>query len=561
MAEVRLLSEDPETKGVYGRFGPYLRPHRARIVLALLTTALSTGAVVALAPVIGRAVDAVLAGDRTALWAAVIALGALSLARLVLLAAAELQLTRVGENVVRGLRELVVRRIAGAPLRFIEAHRTGDLLRRATGEIADLAQFVRASLPDLLGVVLSLSLTVVVLAAHSWLMTLIVLVVFVPAALVVLRWFDRDADDAFGAQAASEAAMTAQFTEMVAAGETVRLAGGTADRLRRFRRANDGVLATAGRTVVVRNRLEAMSMLEGLATAVLLVLGLWLVVAGTVSVGTVVVFVLATRNLFEGMLSLSELLAELQMVRTGLARLHDLLDATETPEQGGDRAAPARGDLVATGLDYSYVEGSAVLRDVSVELADGSRTGLIGQTGSGKTTLAKILSGLYRPDRGTVRLGGVDLAEMAAAELRRAIVLVPQRVHLIDGTVAENLALAPTAPDGQAMRRAIADLGLDDWVAGLPEGVDSPVGPRGERLSAGEQQIIGLVRAALVDPAVLILDEATADIDPEVSARLEEAVERLRTGRTLIVIAHRERTIERLPQTIRLSGGTAAARR
>jgi ATP-binding cassette, subfamily B, bacterial len=568
VAEVRLLSEEPPTRGVYGRFGPYLRPHRTRILLALLTTALSTAAVVAIAPVIGAAVDAVLDRDRDGLWFAVVALVVLTLARFVLLAAAELQLTTVGEDVVRGLRELVVRRLASAPLRFIEAHRTGDLLRRGTGEIADLAQFVRASLPDLLGVAIALSLTVVVLAVHSLLLTGIVLVVFVPAAVLVLRWFDRDADDAFGAQAASDATMTAQFTELVTAREALRANGGVTARLLRFGGANDRVLVTAGRTVAVRNRLEGMTLLEGLSTAVLLVLGVWLVSVDAISVGTVVVFVLATRNLFEGMMSLSELLAELQMVRTGLARLHDLLDATapgdDSPGGGaaGEKtaagAAPARGELTATGLEYRYVGDVAVLRDVSVELPEGSRTGLVGHTGSGKTTLAKILSGLYRPDRGTVRFGGVDLAELAESELRRAIVLVPQRVHMIDGTVADNLALAPTEPDRDAMARAVADLGLTEWVAGLPEGLDSPVGPRGERLSAGEQQIVGLVRAALVDPAVLILDEATADIDPRTSERLEQAVERLRRGRTLVVIAHREATIARLPRLVRLSGGSVS---
>ncbi|MFC5288274.1 ABC transporter ATP-binding protein [Actinokineospora guangxiensis] len=558
MAEVRLLSEEPPTKGVYGRFGPHLRPHRTRILLALLTTALSTAAVVAIAPVIGQAVDSVLAGDRDGLWFAVIALVVLTLARFVLLAAAELQLTKVGEDIVRGLRELVVRRLSSAPLRFIEAHRTGDLLRRGTGEIADLAQFVRASLPDLLGVGIALTLTVVVLAVHSLLLTGIVLVVFVPAAILVLRWFDRDADDAYGAQAAADATMTAHFTELVTAREALRVNGGVAARLLRFRGANDQVLSTAGRTVAVRNRLEGMTLLEGLSTAVLLVLGVWLVSVDAITVGTVVVFVLATRNLFEGMLGLSELLAELQMVRTGLARLHDLLDATDTEAGSGKAAAPARGELTATGLEYSYVDGVAVLRDISVDLPVGSRTGLVGHTGSGKTTLAKILSGLYRPDRGTVRFGGVDLHELAESELRRAIVLVPQRVHMVEGSVADNLALAPTEPDRAAMDRAVADLGLTGWVAGLPEGLDSPVGARGDRLSAGEQQIIGLIRAALVDPAVLILDEATADIDPETSERLEGAVERLRSGRTLIVIAHREATIARLPQLVRLSGGSVS---
>ncbi|GLZ40769.1 ABC transporter ATP-binding protein [Actinokineospora sp. NBRC 105648] len=555
MAETRLLSEAPDTARVLRRFWPHLRPYRGRIAVALVTTALATAAVVGIAPMIGAGVDAVLAGDRSALWLAVGVLAGLTLLRLILLAAAELQLTAVGERVVRGVRELVVGRLASAPLRFIEAHRTGDLLRRGTGEVAELAQFVRASLPDLLGALISLGMTVVVLLAYSWLLTLVLLALFVPAAVLVLRWFGRDADDAFGDQAAAEATMTAQFTELVTAGETLRLGGGTAARLERFAHANDEALRSANRSVAVQNRLEAMALLEGLATAALLLLGVWLVTTDQVSVGTVVVFVLATRNLFEGMVNLSELLAELRIARVGLARLLDLLAATERTEPPARAELPPRAELSTSDLGYAYVDGVEVLHGVRVEFPVGDRAGLVGETGSGKTTLAKLLSGLYSPDRGTVSYGGVDLAEVSDSALRGRVVLVPQQVHLVRGTVADNLAIAPGEPDRDRMVQAVSALGVDDWVASLPDGLDTPVGRRGERLSAGERQIVGLVRAALVDPAVLILDEATADIDPVTAARLERAVDRLHEGRTLIVIAHRTATIERLPRVVTLADG------
>ncbi|WP_018685835.1 ABC transporter ATP-binding protein [Actinokineospora enzanensis] len=556
MAEVRALSEGPATHGVLRRFRPHLRPHRLRIAAALATTAVSTAAVVGIAPVIGSGVDAVLGKDKSGLCTAVIVLIGLTLARLVLLAAAELQLTAVGERVVKHLRELVVDRLAGAPLRFLEAHRTGDLLRRSTGEVAELAQFVRASLPDLLGAVISLSMTIVVLLAYSWLLTLILLVLFVPAVVLVLHWFDKDADDAFGDQAAAEATMAARFTEFVAAGETLRLAGGTTARLARFGRANDDARHAANRTVAVQNRLEGVTLLEGLSTAALLMLGVWLVTADQVSVGTVVVFVLATRNLFEGMLNLSELLAELQLARVGLARLLDLLAATEKPAEPAARAVlPARAELSTSDLGYAYTADADVLHRISVSFAEGDRAGLVGQTGSGKTTLAKLLSGLYTPDRGAVRYGGTDLADLADADLRGRLVLVPQQVHLVEGTIADNLALAPTDPTRADMDAAVRALDLDDWAAALPDGLDTAVGRRGDRLSAGERQIVGLVRAALVDPAVLILDEATADIDPTTAARLERALDRLHAGRTLIVIAHRAATIDRLPRVVRLAEG------
>lgn len=182
----------------------------------------------------------------------------------------------------------------------------------------------------------------------------------------------------------------------------------------------------------------------------------------------------------------------------------------------------------------------------------GERVGLVGPTGSGKTTLAKLMTGLYAPDSGTVRYDGHDLAALAPAELRRRIVLIPQRVHMIEGTLLDNLRLVPGDPDERSIAEAVERLGIADWIRSLDEGLHTDLGRGTGRLSAGELQLIGLVRAALLDPAVLVLDEATADIDPETARTLETAIDTLRADRTLIVIAHREATIKRLPRTIRL---------
>jgi ATP-binding cassette, subfamily B, bacterial len=555
VAEVEVLTDEPSTAGVLRRFWPHLRPHRLRIAAALLVTVGSTLAVVLIAPAIGWGVDAIVAGERTRLWWAVAALTVLILVRLLLLRAGELMLTRAGEHVVRELRDTAVERLASAPLRFIETHRTGELLRRTTGEIADLAQFVRANLPDLLGVGITLVATVGVLLAYSWLLTLVLLAVFLPVAALAVRWFESTAGDAFGQQAGAEAALAATFNETVAAGETLQLAGGIEVWRRRFARDNDEVLRASNRTVAVLNRLEVVALLEGLAIAALLALGVWLVGSGAVGLGTLVVFVLATANLFAGVVALSQLVGDYQAARIGLARLLDLLAATAPDPRPGAVSLPPAGHLEVDGLRYAYLTGTDVLHDISVGFPAGDRAGLVGETGSGKTTLAKLLTGLYQPDDGIVRFGGVPLHEVAAEHLRERIVLVPQRVHLIAGTVAENLALAPTEPTRPDLERAVDALGLRAWVDGLDHGLDTDVGPRGERLSAGEQQLVGLLRVALVDPAVLVLDEATADIDPDTAATLEAAVDRLCAGRTLIVIAHRETTIDRLPRAVRLSAG------
>ncbi|CAO5157129.1 ABC transporter [Frankia sp. AiPs1] len=557
MAETRTLAEEPTTKGVFRRFWPYLRPHRAIVFGALLASLASTAAVVAIAPVIGWGVDAVTEHDRSRLWWAVAVLVAVVVARMLMLRQSEVLMSQAGERTIRGLRDLVVERLAAAPLRFIEAHRTGDLLRRSTGEIADLTLFLRDQLPNLVGVTLTVFLTTGLLLVYSWLLTLLLIALFLPLAIGVLAWFNRGAGGAFGRQAAADAAMTATFTETLTAHEALVAPGRPDEWVRRFRRDNDELHAANTRAIDVQSRLELFSALEGLATAALLLLGVWLVRGDHLGVGAVVVFVLATRNLFENLLTLSGIAGEAQVARVGLARLVDLL-ATLPPVEPRppDRTGglPARGDLVADGLRFAY-DGADIVRDVSVAFAEGDRAGLIGVTGSGKTTLAKLLTGLYEPDAGAVRFGGVDLRGVHPAQVRERIVLIPQQVHLITGTLAENLALTPGAPDRAAMERAVEQLGLSDWVDGLDGGLDADLGARGSRLSAGERQIVGLLRAALVDPPVLVLDEATADLDPQAARRLEDAVERLRPGRTLLVIAHRPTTIERLPRTVRVEAG------
>ncbi|WP_405012636.1 ABC transporter ATP-binding protein [Kitasatospora sp. NBC_01539] len=571
MAEQPLLNDEADERAVLRRAAPYLRPHRGRMAGALAVGLADSAALVAVAPLVGLAVGAVRDGDRGGLGLAVGLLAALGAAQLVFARAGELMLIRAGEEVVRGLRERAVEHLATAPLRFLETHRSGELLRRATGEVADLAAFVRLHLRNLVASTATLLFTLVVLGWYSWLLLLVQLVVFVPLTLLVTRWFRRDAPSAFGGKAQAEAAVAATFSETLTAREALQTSRGLTGWTRRFDRENTHAVRTAARALRVENRIDLVSLVEGLALVVLLVVGGWLVTEGRLPLATVVVFVVASRTLFDSFTDLSQLVGEAQTARTGLARLLDLLAAT-APEQavektgaesagetgaesGGAGRLPLRGDLRCEAVEFGYrAEGSA-LSAVTLDFPAGSRTGVVGETGSGKTTLSKVLCGLYRPDGGTVRFAGTDLREIPEEELRRRVVLVPQEVRMVSGTVADNLALVQGAPDRERIERTVGQLGLREWIADLPAGLDTEVGRHGGRLSAGERQILGVVRAVLADPAVLVLDEATADIDPVTAGRLEHALDELRADCTLVVIAHRPATIARLPRVVRLDGG------
>lgn len=562
MAESILLAEQASEHRTFRRTLPYLRPHRLLLAATLAVVALCAVAAVALPPLVGRATDAIIEGDRTALTVVVVALFGVVVAHILLTRYSELLLMRAGERVVRDLREQAVERLAQAPLRFLEAHRTGDLLRRATGEVAELATFIRRDLPNLVVIAATLLFTVVILLVYSWPLTLLLVVVFLPPALLLMRSFQRRAATVFGAQAAAEGTVAATMTETLTARELLATSGALPGWLRRVRRENAEVVTATRRTAWAETVIEGVSLVEGLAQAVLLGIGAWLAIEGHVSVGTVVLFVLASRTLFDGVGDAAQLVGELQTARTGLARLLDLLEspgaAPVTPAAGPKPVhLPARGELVLDGVGYSYLDGTEVLTSVNLTFPPGERVAVVGATGAGKTTLGKIIAGLYPPDRGRVTYCGHDLRELPGPELSRRIALVPQNVHITTGTVAENLALLPGAPGPDAVAAAVERLGLSAWVAGLPGGLATQVGVRGEHLSAGERQLIGLLRAGLLDPAVLVLDEATADIDPQISGWVEQALAELCAERTLIVIAHRPETVARLPRVVRVDGGTA----
>lgn len=550
--QVRLLTDRPNEKQVVSRAWPLLRRHRALISAALAAALLSSGAGVLTTAIIGRAADAANErnGDLLLRWLAVLAV--LALADAALIYVSKVLLVRAGERVVRTLRDTAVQQLSTAPLRFLESHRTGELLRRVTGEIADLSRFVATDLPRLVAVVATLAFTLVMLVIYSWLLTLVVVVLFLPGALWVMRWFTRDAAPAFAREASTEAHMSATLTESIPAAEELRLGGGEPLWTQRFRRESEDVIAAARRVVGVENRIVGVALVHGVALSALLLLSTVLLDRGSITVGVLVVFVLASRNLFSGFDDLTESVGDVRSAKTGFSRVLDLIEATRDDETvSGPDDLPSRGALVVDNLTFSYGDGARCLEDFSETFEPGARAAIVGETGSGKTTLGKLLAGLYRPQKGSIRYCGVDVFDIAPAVLRRRIVLVPQEVHLVDGTIAHNVSMVPAETSRAQIESAVRTLGLQDWVATLPDGLDTDLESTG--LSAGEKQLIALVRVALTDPAVLILDEATADIDPVTAERVEKALAELSRDRTVVAIAHRAASIERFERIVELS--------
>jgi len=246
-----------------------------------------------------------------------------------------------------------------------------------------------------------------------------------------------------------------------------------------------------------------------------------------------------------------EMLAEMQRAMVGWRRVIELV---ETPGDVAEAEIPVampagEVDLVIHDVRLTYDGTTEVLKGISLRVPAGKRLAVVGQTGSGKTSLARLMSRFFDPTAGAITLGGVDIRDVPFRELRRRLAVVPQEGFLFDGTIADNLRYAlPGADDADLRERgaaAFSTLGLDSWLATTSRGLDTPVGTRGELLSAGERQLVSIARAYLRDPDVLILDEATSAVDPATEVRISRALEALMEGRTSVVIAHRLSTAER----------------
>jgi ATP-binding cassette subfamily B protein len=300
--------------------------------------------------------------------------------------------------------------------------------------------------------------------------------------------------------------------------------------------------------------------LAGLVTtAVAVGVGGWLVHQGDVTIGTVTFFLLTLSNLFEPVQQLSQLFNTVQSAGAGLHKLFELLDTrVDVPERPGAVDLPARGAVEVEDVSFAYAGGPPVLHDVSLAIAPGERLALVGPTGAGKSTLAKLVARLYDPTEGCVTFGGVDLRDATASSLRRRIVVVPQEGFLFNGTIRDNVRIARAGASDEDVEAALEAIGVRDRFAALTDGLDTEVRERGSRLSAGEKQLVSLARAALADPALLVLDEATSSLDPGTEVLVESAVGALMRGRTVVVIAHRLSTAARADRVGVVDGGVLA---
>ncbi len=463
-----------------------------------------------------------------------------------------LAINRAGEGFLRSLRLTVFGRLQRQSMAFFDREKAGVLVSRMTNDIESMGELIQFGLLQFVSAFLLLLLAVVVLFVMSWQLALVAMIVLPLLVLASIR-FQKQSNRAYLDVREKVGDNLSTLQEGITGVRVIQAYGQQDARSRRFHSTNRALFDSHMHSVRVSTWYFGLVEFAGIAaTGAIIGIGGWLVHRDAVSIGTVTAFILLLANLFDPVQQLSQLYNTVQSSTAALHKLFLIVDAKpDVDEVEHPTALPTRGAIDVVDVTFSYETADRpALRNVSISVADGERLALVGPTGAGKSTLAKLMARLYDPSMvdgssGTVSFGGVDLRQSSMSDLRRRIVVVPQEGFCFGGTIRENVRIARSDASDVDVERAMASIGALERFLEFPEGLDTEVRERGSRLSAGERQLVALARAALVDPAVLVLDEATSNLDPGTEAVVERALESLMNGRTVIVVAHRLSTVRR----------------
>jgi ABC-type multidrug transport system fused ATPase/permease subunit len=534
-----------------------LRPYRARTAMMLAALLLGTAVALAPPPLAKLAIDeGITQGDLTTLTVVVVAFVA---AALVHWGASYLQtylVGWVGQRVLQDLRIRLFAHLQTMSVGFYSRRQAGVIISRLTNDVQALDQLVSDGVVTLLGSTLTLVGTAAILLLLDVELALLTFLVFPVLALGSLV-FRIVSATAYRLTRDKVAAITADLQESLSAIRVVRSFAQEERHLRRFAALNEENRDANLNTV----RLNAayfpgVELLSAVATALILLYGGLRAIEGDVTAGVLVAFVAALNNFFDPIQSLSQLYTTYQAGMAALDKIFELLD--EEPDL---RDAPdaveldrIRGEIVFEDVTFSYGSGDA-LSNVDLVVPPGLTLALVGETGAGKSTFAKLVARFYDPTKGRVRVDGRDLRDVTAHSLRSQMGIVPQEAFLFSGTIGENIAFGRPDASPEEVEAAARAVHAHEFIAALEHRYDTQIGERGIQLSAGQRQLVAFARALIADPRILVLDEATANVDIHTEGRIEAGLRRLLAGRTAIVIAHRLSTIRAAGRIIVLDHG------
>jgi ABC-type multidrug transport system fused ATPase/permease subunit len=465
-------------------------------------------------------------------------------------------LAGIGQGIVLGLRRDLFDHLTSLSLRYFSEQRAGWIIARLTSDVDAISDAFSQGLSTLVSNVVLLPTTVIVLFIVDWRLALVAMVIL-PPTIVVSRWFQRRSAVAQLDVRNRIAAVTAHVAESVSGMAIIQ----AFNRERAFQSQFDELNLENRRSNIYAQKLfsvffPAIELFGAISTCAVLLVGTRFLSEGTLTIGTLITAIYLLQLVFQPLQELSDVYGQMQAAAAAMVKISSVLD---THADIGDRpdARPIgriEGRIDLDGVRFSYGDNE-VLHGIDIHVPAGGCIALVGQTGGGKSTLAKLIARFYDPSQGTVRMDGTDLREVQLRGYRRQLGVVLQDPFLFSGTIADNIRFArPEATDKEVAETAAA-IGVDRLAARLHGGLQHPVREGGAGLSAGERQLISIARALLADPRVLILDEATSNIDRPTEVLIEQALDRLLRGRSSIIIAHRLATVRRADRILVIEHG------
>ncbi len=474
---------------------------------------------------------------------------------------------KAGQNALLDLRRALFRHMQRLSMRFYDRNKTGTLVGRVTTDVEAVDELFSSGVVTILGDFVFLAATLAILFATNWQLTLIGLVI-VPALLWVTSRVRNRVRSAYEILRRELSRMNGFLHEHTNGMPLVQLFRREAIARGEFGAVNVGVRDSQLDAVLWESTLSAaVEMLGSFTTALILWYGGGIVaesmgapeVPGGLTLGALFLFVDYMQKFFRPLSDLSQKYTVLQNAMTASRKIFDLMDEGDVvpePERPAP-LGPTRGEIEFRDVTFAYDEGEPALRGVSFALAPGERVAIVGDTGAGKTTVFKLLTRLYHDEDadGAILVDGVDIRDYPLAELRRRVGIVPQDVFLFEGTILENIRLGHPEVDEERAARTADRLHLSELARRFPDGYRERVQERGKNLSAGEKQLVSFARVLATDPEILVLDEATSNVDSKTEHLLQEAVAEMTKGRTSLVIAHRLSTVRDVDRILVLQKG------
>ncbi|HEX7167411.1 MAG TPA: ABC transporter ATP-binding protein, partial [Acidimicrobiales bacterium] len=536
----------------------YLGPYRRSLAALAVALVAATGLPLAAPQLLRRFVDQATAGEpQRLLTGTALAYLTVAIGGQLVTVIATYGASRIAWGTANQLREDLVEHVLRLDLAWHGGHTAGELIERVDGDVTSLAQFISRFLFQMLGSALLLAGAVVLVFREDWRVGAVLVAFLVATTLAVVRG-QRVAQPLAEVEREAAAQLVGNVEERLAGAEEIRALAAADHVLRRFHEATGAAYRANVRYERVAGGLAAGTRLAfALGTAAMVGAGIALMRRGALSVGTVVLLFQYTVMVRRPLENVIQQFKEFQVAAAGAARVVQLLHERPTIVE---RPAASVVPLPATGalgvrfdhVTFAYAGDPPVLHDVTLDLAPGRSLGLVGRTGSGKSTMARLLLRLYDATHGAVLVGGVDVRDVAFASLRSRVRLVTQDVQLFGASVRDNLTVFAERVDDRGddarMVDVLGELGLAPWYRSLPDGLDTRIGAGAIGVSAGEAQLLAFARVFLADPGLVLLDEASSRLDPSTEQLIDRAIDKLFRDRTVVVIAHRLSSLERVDE-------------